>query len=78
MPSASGEPVDDVPLVVAAEPVIRLRYVHCEIRADDAFDGSLNLLLQGLAREAADENVVRNVVVVESMKGNGMTEALER
>ena len=62
-------------MVVAAEPLIRLRYVHCEIRADDAFDGSLDLLLQGLAREAADENVERNVVVVEPMKSDGITEA---
>lgn len=75
MPSARGEPVDNVPRVVAAELLARLRYVHCEIRTNDAFDGFLDVLLQGLAREAADENVVRNVGVVEPMKGDGMTEA---
>ena len=48
--------------------------MHSEIRADDAFDSFLDLLLQGLG-EAADENVIRNVGVVEPMKGDGMTEA---
>src|SRR5262245_41309294 len=75
MPSASGEPVDDVPPVVAAEPLVRFCYVHCKVRADDAFDGFLDLFLQSLAREAADENVARNVVVVKPMKGDGMTES---
>ena len=50
--SASREPVYDVPLVVAAELLIRLRDMHREIRTNDTLYGFLDVLLQGVGREA--------------------------
>jgi hypothetical protein len=73
--AASGEPVDDVPFVVAAEVLVRLRYVHCEIRADHMLDGALELLLQGGGRASADQNVIRNFGVSEPMEGDGVSKA---
>jgi hypothetical protein len=73
--STSGEPVDDIPRVVTAEVLVRRCYVHCKIRADDAFNGFLHFLFQGFECKAADENVVWNIGVVEAMKGDGISEA---
>src|SRR5262245_63179380 len=54
---------------------LRVRYVHRKIRADDVFDGALELLLQGVGRAPADENVIRNFGVIEPMEGNGVSKA---
>src|SRR5262249_35025612 len=72
---ASSQPVDDVLLVVAAEMVVGLRYVHGKIQADDVFDGALELLLQGVGSTPADEDVIWNVAVVEPMEGHGVAKA---
>jgi hypothetical protein len=55
--STCSEAVDDVSLVVAAELLIGLRYVHGEIRTNDTLDGFLDALFQRVGREAADEDV---------------------
>jgi len=52
---------------VAAELVVWIRDVHCEIRADHAFDGFFDLPLQGFG-EAADEDVEPNLGVVEAIE----------
>jgi hypothetical protein len=74
--SASGESVDDVLQAITAELLFWGRDVHRYVRAGDrAFDGSLDVLLQGVGRSAADEDVKEDFGVVEAMKGDGIGEA---
>src|SRR5262249_61388320 len=61
---------------IPAELLVWRGEVHRQVRAGDrAFDGSLDVLLQGVGRSAADEDVEGDFGVVEPMESDGISEA---